>query len=222
MSINRLIEDTYKPWLNIRVNDLTVDGDFNIPSTVTPGTYGSSSQTPVITVNDSGTITNVTQTPTFKPTVWALNLSAAFPISSAAPSGVPIIFDTTVLNTPVQYNTTTGIFTIPAGNQGAYRFDFFFSFNIAPGVPINDLVILAFLQQLTGGTTTLKEIELNYATVEDDQRQSEFFSVIVSAPNTLQTYRWVMSQISSVPARDVILDGGGDGRYCQMSITRLT
>jgi len=26
MSINRLIEDTYKPWLNARVNNLTVDG----------------------------------------------------------------------------------------------------------------------------------------------------------------------------------------------------
>lgn len=31
MSINRLIEDTYKPWLNARVNNLTVDGVITVP-----------------------------------------------------------------------------------------------------------------------------------------------------------------------------------------------
>jgi hypothetical protein len=34
MSLNRLIENTFKPWLNVRVNNLTVDGTFTGPAPV--------------------------------------------------------------------------------------------------------------------------------------------------------------------------------------------
>lgn len=37
MSLNELILDQHKPWLNIRVNDLTVDGDTNISGDIEVG-----------------------------------------------------------------------------------------------------------------------------------------------------------------------------------------
>lgn len=227
MSLNRLIEDTYKPWLNVRVNDLVVDGTLIIEdSGVTAGTYGSSSQTPVVTVNSSGLITGITQTPTFKPTVWALGLSTPLVIASTVtqPTGVTLTFDIQELNTPSWYNPATGIFTIPAGNQGAYRFDLFVSFNAQtpPFTSMVEVASLFFLQQLTGTPTTIKEYEYTYAQLTPDQRESVVLSAIVPVPNITQTYRWLLSQISSDSSRNLLLDGDPTGRYCQLSITRLT
>jgi hypothetical protein len=46
MSINRLIEDTYKPWLNIRANNLTLDGDLITPSVSLSDQFTISNATP--------------------------------------------------------------------------------------------------------------------------------------------------------------------------------
>lgn len=68
MSVNQFIEDIYKPWLNVRVNDLTVDGDFvRSGSTVVAGVYGGAGDIPVVTVDSSGNITDITEVPVVAP-----------------------------------------------------------------------------------------------------------------------------------------------------------
>jgi hypothetical protein len=66
MSINQIVEDRFKPWLNARVNNLIVDGDLTVEgdiirpgSTVVAGTYGSSTEVPVVTVDSSGNILDI-------------------------------------------------------------------------------------------------------------------------------------------------------------------
>lgn len=68
MSLNQLIEDTYKPWLNIRVNNLTVDGTFS-------GSSESPSVTATNTINPGNVnpiVTTVTLTPSMLPStgIW--------------------------------------------------------------------------------------------------------------------------------------------------------
>jgi hypothetical protein len=100
MSLNRLVENTFKPWLNIRVNNLTVDG------TITGG--GIIPFDP--TVRESGTIPALSPNPSLFATVTLP--TSLFPVTDIWYKAVFTTFITRDDNTSSRGVTSNVIFYI--------------------------------------------------------------------------------------------------------------
>lgn len=80
MSLNQLISKAKKPWLNIRINDLIVDGTLTVPVPIPPvgsvpvSSLGSSGTSGV--VFDNGTTVNTTSTPSGLTSLGATTINA--------------------------------------------------------------------------------------------------------------------------------------------------
>lgn len=220
MSLNRLIEDTYKPWLNVRVNDLVVDGTLIIEdSGVTAGTYGSSSQTPIVTVNSSGLITAITETTTAPSNqVWVMGNTNLQTIIHNAPS-TPIEFDDTITNTPAWYSTVQNSFTIPANNPGLYQFNLTVSL-LSQTTNLTNFDCEIELVELPG--TLLELFKIPTRSIVTAERYTYSFSTIIPISNAAKTIQFKIEQSNTENSDIDIIGNAGGALTSKYSVVRLT
>lgn len=220
MSLNQLIENIQKPWLNIRVNDLVVDGTLIIEdSGVIPGTYGSSTETPIVTVNSSGLITNITET-TIAPSnqAWVMGNTNLQTIIHNAPSA-PIEFDVTITNTPAWYNTVQNSFTIPANNPGLYQFSLTVSL-LSQATNLTNFDCEIELVEPPG--TQLELFKIPTRTITQAVRYTYSFSTIIPISNATKTIQFKIGQANTENGDIDIVGNAGGALTSKYSVVRLS
>lgn len=220
MSLNQLIENIQKPWLNVRVNDLVVDGTLIIEdSGVTSGTYGSSTRTPVVTVDGSGLITNITQT-TIAPSnqVWVMGNTNLQTITHNAPS-VPIEFDDAITNTPSWYSTAQNSFTIPANNPGLYQFNLTVSL-LSQTTDLTNFDCEIELVELPG--TLLELFKIPTRSIVTAERYTYSFSTIIPVSNATKTIQFKIEQANTENNDIDIIGNAGGALTSKYSVVRLS
>lgn len=189
---------------------ITTTGTISLANTaVTPGTYGSSSLVPVITVNQQGQITGITTTPVTPVTTNATLISDYYvSTDTVVPDNGAIVFDTTTIQQTGSLNLG-GTFTVT--NTANYSITFMGVATLGQG---------QFKMVLNGVTNVGYCYAGANQTSAPDPVETAILGTACMTVNLLLTPTSTI-QVFNVTGGDITVKGGENGPATTLSVIQL-